>query len=48
MTWWGDLTQMALVASSLIQVSDIVNRSISLSEINVEMAGYLLDIDLMF
>ena len=32
----------------LIQISEMVNRSMSLSEINLEMAGYLLDIDLMF
>ena len=30
------------------KVLDMVNKSMSLSEINFEMAGYLLDIDLMF
>ena len=38
----------ALVALGQIQVSEMVNRSVSLSEINFEMSGYLLDIDLIF
>ena len=33
--------------SGLIQVSDMANRSVSLSEINLEMARYLFDIDLI-
>ena len=41
--WWGNFGQIALV-----QVSDMVKRSVSLSEINFAMAGYLLCIDLMF
>ena len=40
--------RFALVVSGLIQVSDMAKRSVSLSEINFAMAGYLLCIDLMF
>ena len=39
--------RLALVVSGLIQVSDMVKRSVS-SEINFAMAGYLLFTDLMF
>ena len=41
------LDRLALVVSSLIQVSDMAKRSVSLSEINFAMAGYLLCIDLI-
>ena len=48
-TWWGDFQQVgACVMSGLIQVSDMAKGSVSLSEINFVMAGYLLFIDLMF
>ena len=40
--------KLALVVSGLIQVSDMEKRSVSLSEINFTMAGYLLCIDLIF
>ena len=36
------------MGSDLIQVSDMVKRSVSLSEINFAMAGYLLSTDLIF
>ena len=36
------------MASDLIKVSDMANRSMSFPEIHFEMAGYLFDIDLMF
>ena len=47
MTRWGDLTQVSVVVLGLIQASEMGNTSMS-SEINFELAGYLLDIDLMF
>ena len=37
-----------LLVSGLIQVSNMVKRSVSLSEINFAMAGYLMCIDLIF
>ena len=40
--------RLALVVSGLIQVSDMVKRSVSLSKLNFAMAGYLLFMDLMF
>ena len=40
--------KLALVVSGLIQISNMAKRSVSVSEINFAMAGYLLFIDLMF
>ena len=42
------LHRLALVVSGLIQVYNMANRSVSLSEINFAMMGYLLCIDLIF
>ena len=40
--------KLALVVSGLIQVFNMAKRSVSLSETNFAIAGYLLFIDLMF
>ena len=40
--------RFALVVSGLIQVLDMASRSMSLSEINFAMVGYLLCIDLIY
>ena len=42
-TWWGDTRQIGTSG-----VSDMAKRSVSLSEINFTMAGYLLCTDLIF
>ena len=47
-TWWGYSHGLALVVLGLIQDLDIKKRSVSLSETNFAMAGYLLCIDLIF
>ena len=46
--WWVISDRFALVVSGLIQVSDMAKRSVSLSEINYAIAGYLLRIELIF
>ena len=40
--------KLAFVVTGLIQVSDMAKRSVSLSDMNFAMAGYLLFIDLIF